>query len=75
MIPEGETEDRGQRFERTEDRETQRSVFCPLNDAPRRKFICLLSSQITVLCIITGSVRAFPVDFPKKGAEHAGIEQ
>ncbi|MDR2787003.1 MAG: hypothetical protein LBD06_01340 [Candidatus Accumulibacter sp.] len=40
---------RGQRFERTEDRETERSVFRPHSGAKRRKLICLLSSRISVL--------------------------
>ncbi|MDR2789123.1 MAG: hypothetical protein LBD06_12425 [Candidatus Accumulibacter sp.] len=40
---------RGQRFEKTEDRETERSVFRPLPGAKRRKLIRLLSSQNSVL--------------------------
>jgi hypothetical protein len=39
---------RGQRLEKTEDRKTERSVFRLLPGAKRRKFICLLSSQISV---------------------------
>ncbi|MDR2788776.1 MAG: hypothetical protein LBD06_10580 [Candidatus Accumulibacter sp.] len=41
---------RGQRFEKTEDRKTDLSVFRSLPGAKRRKLICLLSSPSSVLC-------------------------